>query len=225
MIRPDYLNTARASFKQWLESSRDARPEADNATTQQNAKEAEKKAIAYVIGEQQKRGVLPLTSGEFERPIFYAGFFEALDGVDMQFADWTMFRTGLPTNRRLIEMGLPAGREVGVAKDKSVYRDLEAVDLNHPLKKEDGHYDVVICVGTLTKGHVGAQVLDEFCRVTSQGGLIVATVHDEIWKSHGYEAKVEALSADGRVETVSADEFGIIEGASEGGRMIVLRRQ
>ncbi|GIZ37376.1 hypothetical protein CKM354_000082400 [Cercospora kikuchii] len=112
-----------------------------------------------------------------------------------------------------------------VAREKDFYRKLSTADLNEPLLIVDGTYDIVMCVGTLTKGHVGPKVLSEFVRVVKPaGGLVVATVHDEIWESGGYKAEVENLQSAGAVEVRGTDEFGIIEGQSKGGRMVVLRR-
>lgn len=111
-----------------------------------------------------------------------------------------------------------------VARKKGIYGDLETADLTKPINRTDGSYDVVTCVGTLTKGHVGPAVLNEFVRVTAKGGLVVGTVHDEIWESHGYKSVVEGLARAGEVDVVSTDEFGILRETSEGGRMVVLRK-
>ncbi|KAF2208153.1 hypothetical protein CERZMDRAFT_49657 [Cercospora zeae-maydis SCOH1-5] len=113
-----------------------------------------------------------------------------------------------------------------VARDKDLYRKLSTADLNEPLLIVDGTYDVVMCVGTLTKGHVGPKVFSELVRVVRPGGgLIVATVHDEIWESGGYKAEVEHLESGGAVKILSTNEFGLIEGQGKGGRMVVLRRE
>ena len=50
-------------------------------------------------------------------------------------------------------------------------------------------------------------------------------MHEEIWESGGYKAILEQLGESGDVEVLSTDEFGIIEGESKGGRMVVLRRK
>ncbi|KAM3421392.1 hypothetical protein BST61_g1788 [Cercospora zeina] len=113
-----------------------------------------------------------------------------------------------------------------VARDKDLYRKLSTADLNEPLLIVDGTYDIVMCVGTLTKGHVGPKVLSELVRVAKPGGgLIVATVHDEIWESGGYKAEVEQLGSGGAVKMLSTNGFGLIEGQSKGGRMVVLRKE
>lgn len=113
---------------------------------------------------------------------------------------------------------------LAAARNKGVYRELETANLNERIDRPDGSYDVVVCVGTLTKGHVGPGVLAEFARLTVKSGLIVATVHDEVWESGGYKAEVERLQDVGTVQIVSTDEFGILKEASTGGTMVVLKR-
>jgi methionine synthase II (cobalamin-independent) len=98
LIRPKYLNEANAAFKQWIETERDHREAAEDENIKKQAKTAEQKAIKEAITEQVKRGIVPITSGEFERQIFYGGFFEAIDGLEVRFFDLSKFRTDFPTN-------------------------------------------------------------------------------------------------------------------------------
>ena len=114
---------------------------------------------------------------------------------------------------------------LAVARKKNIYRNLETADLSQRLPPRDASYDVVVCVGTLTNGHIGPQLLSEFARVAAKGALIVATVHSEIWGSGGYEAKVGDLRARQVVEVVSTDEFGILKETRKGGKMVVLRKK
>ncbi|KAJ5376252.1 hypothetical protein N7509_013138 [Penicillium cosmopolitanum] len=111
------------------------------------------------------------------------------------------------------------------ARGKGVYRELERANLNEKIAKPDGSYDVVVCVGTLTKGHVGPEVLAELARVATKSGLIVATVHNDIWETGGYKAKIEKLQNDEIVQIISAEEFGILEWKNTGGRMLVVRKR
>lgn len=113
---------------------------------------------------------------------------------------------------------------LALAREKGVYRDLWTVDLNERIEKPDGAYDLVVCVGTLTKGHVGPKVLAEFARLTAKSGWIVATVHNEVWESGGYKGEVERLQDGGSVQIVSIDEFGILDWTTVGGIMVVLRK-
>jgi predicted TPR repeat methyltransferase len=117
-----------------------------------------------------------------------------------------------------------SGGMLEVARGKGVYQSLERADLNEGIPSPDEKYDVVMCVGTLTKGHVGAGVLEEFARLTVKGGLVVATVHDGIWESGGFEGVIGRLQQKGVVKVVSLDSFGILEEESQGGRMVILKK-
>lgn len=114
---------------------------------------------------------------------------------------------------------------LAVARKKGMYQDLETADLTKPINRTDGSYDVVTCVGTLTKGHVGPAVFNEFVRVLAKGGLVAATVHEEIWESGGYKSVVEGLSKAGQTEILSTEPFGILKTEGQGGIMVVLRKQ
>ncbi len=74
---------------------------------------------------------------------------------------------------------------------KELYKKLEKVDLNQPIKVEDNFYDAVMCVGTFTYGHVKPQALDEFIRITKSEGLICFTINEGIYKEYGFDKKIE----------------------------------
>ncbi|KAL2843783.1 S-adenosyl-L-methionine-dependent methyltransferase [Aspergillus pseudodeflectus] len=114
---------------------------------------------------------------------------------------------------------------LSVARSKNIYSSLDVANLNDAILKPDGSYDVVICVGTLTEGHVGPKVLGEFVRVAvAKTGLVVVTVHEKVWESGGFKGEVERLERERIVDVVAVDEFGILEGERKGGWMVVLRR-
>ena len=51
------------------------------------------------------------------------------------------------------------------ARATGAYRSLEPADLTRPLPTPADAYDAVVCVGTLTHGHVGPEALAEFVRI------------------------------------------------------------
>ena len=77
---------------------------------------------------------------------------------------------------------------------QDIYRNLQKVDLNVDLKFRDNTYDVIICVGTFTYGHVKAHALDEFIRITKDKGLICFTINEGIYKEYGFDKKIKELS-------------------------------
>ncbi|KAM6530129.1 hypothetical protein FALCPG4_008251 [Fusarium falciforme] len=96
-----------------------------------------------------------------------------------------------------------------VARRTGIYRSLNVADLSQRLDIPDRSYGVVVCVGTLTQGHVGPSAFDEFVRVAKPGGLIVATVRESVWQRNGYEDKVRALDEGGKV-TLVGDKLEVI---------------
>ncbi|KAJ4328802.1 hypothetical protein N0V84_000812 [Fusarium piperis] len=90
-----------------------------------------------------------------------------------------------------------------VARRAGIYHSLNVVDLSKTLEIPSQSYDVVVCVGTLTQGHVGPGAFDEFARVVKPGGCVVATVRELVWQTNGYEDKVRALEKQGRVKLLS----------------------
>lgn len=100
------------------------------------------KAISWIVSEQTSRGITPITSGEYERDIFYGGFFTALPSFEMISKEASRYRTGLPTMRQLLRMGMK-GRTLPVATrkvthEKSVYLD-DWLQLRDLLPRERWH--------------------------------------------------------------------------------------
>ena len=138
----------------------------------------------------------------------------------------SLAKSDLGRNHKLVIDGIDISEGMlGVAAKTGLYRKLEPADLSKPIALEDGTYDVVACVGTLTKAHVGPHVFPEFIRLARKGGLVVATVLNDIWVDLGYEKEVKALAKDGKVDVVGTEEFGIRKGQEKGGRMVVLKKR
>ncbi|KAI8665405.1 Methyltransf-11 domain-containing protein [Fusarium sp. Ph1] len=85
-----------------------------------------------------------------------------------------------------------------VARRTGIYRSLSVADLSRRLDIPDQSYDVVVCVGTLTQGHVGPGAFDGFVRVVMPGGFIVATALDKEGKAKLVGDKLEVIGTDVR---------------------------
>ena len=70
---------------------------------------------------------------------------------------------------------------------QGIYKKIEKVDLNKTLKFKDSTYDVVMCVGTFTYGHVKPEALDELIRITKSKGLICFTINEGIYEEYGFD--------------------------------------
>ena len=54
---------------------------------------------------------------------------------------------------------------------QDIYKKIGKVDLNKPLKFKANRFDVIMCVGTFTYGHVKPQALNELIRITKNKGF------------------------------------------------------
>ena len=81
---------------------------------------------------------------------------------------------------------------------EDLYKKLDKADLNQPIKSKDNFYDAVMCVGTFTFAHVKANALDEFVRITKNGGLICFTINEGIYKEYGFDKKIMQLKNQGK---------------------------
>ncbi len=88
------------------------------------------------------------------------------------------------------------------AAARGVYRRLIRADLTAPIDLPDACYDAMVSSGTFTCGHVGPEPFDELVRLLRPGGLISFSVHRDIWQPQGFEARLDALVAAGRLELV-----------------------
>jgi len=77
---------------------------------------------------------------------------------------------------------------------QGIYKKIDKIDLNKPLIFKDNMYDVLMCVGTFTYGHVKPKALDEFIRITKNGGLICFTINEGIYEEYGFDKKIKELT-------------------------------
>ena len=113
---------------------------------------------------------------------------------------------------------------LAAAKEKGCYSKLEEADLSQPLKRSDASFGLITCVGTLTQGHVGPGVIEEFSRVAGKGAFIALTIMDSIFETGGYDAMLTKLKEARDLEEIQNEPFGFTEGSSGDGRLLVLRR-
>lgn len=112
-----------------------------------------------------------------------------------------------------------------IARQTGLYRDLSQADLNCPIAKPDNTYDIIVCVGTFTLGHVGPDpALREFVRVTKTGGIVVATILEQIWISGGFQNEVRRMKAEGIVDVRSEDKIDYVKGHGDKAVLLVLEK-
>jgi len=119
-----------------------------------------------------------------EIKIYDAGCGTGLVGVELKKYGFSNFY-GADLSQKLLDL-VPKG----------LYKTLDKIDLNKPINKNDNSYDVVMCVGTFTFGHVKPHALDEFIRITKNSGLICFTINEGIHEEYGFDKKIKQLNND-----------------------------
>jgi len=99
-----------------------------------------------------------------------------------------------------------SGEMIKVARSRDIYRRLIVADLNQPLTLEDNSYDAVVSSGTFTHGHVGPEPLGEIFRLLRAGGLLVCTVHFDLWHNKGFDAVFASLMSRGVIKCIALRE-------------------
>ncbi len=91
---------------------------------------------------------------------------------------------------------------LAMARARGIYRNMIEADLNQPLDLPDNSWDAMICTGTFTHAHVGADCLHELFRILKPGGVFAATVHRDVFEPQGFAKTLTELEKNGVMKTV-----------------------
>ncbi|WP_210328767.1 class I SAM-dependent DNA methyltransferase [Mesorhizobium amorphae] len=110
------------------------------------------------------------------------------------------------------------------ARKTRVYRHVKAnVDLNGPLSDySSAIYDITVCCGVFTLGHVRPDALCELARVTRPSGFIIASTRKSYAQAASFENEVRRLQDAGVLVTAQCLSDGKYV-AEEGAHYWVLR--
>lgn len=94
LLRPDYLQEAKTKH-------------ANKQLSDADLVAAEHKAITHIVKKQEEAGVRSICSGEYDRKVYFGGFFEKLEGFEeVEDAPWEMYRLSAPPIAALKKAGL-----------------------------------------------------------------------------------------------------------------------
>ena len=122
--------------------------------------------------------------------IFDAGCGSGLVGVELKVYGFSNFD------------GSDISKELLNQVPKGLYQNLTQSDLNKPIRIDNNHYDVVMCVGTFTFAHVKAHALDEFVRITKANGLLCFTINEAIYENQGFKKKLDELKNNNKIKEI-----------------------
>ena len=73
-----------------------------------------------------------------------------------------------------------------IAKEKKIYRRLICQSLNDKIKLRTNQFELVVCTGVLTSGHVGPNAIKEMIRVVKPGGYFICSIAQSIFTKNGF---------------------------------------
>lgn len=100
---------------------------------------------------------------------------------------------------------------LALARRKGRYGRLIAADLTQTLPIADATYTGLTSAGTFTHGHVGPEVLHELLRVLMPGAVCALSGNQAFFKTAGFQAVFEALTAGGAISPPLLREERIYE--------------
>jgi len=137
-------------------------------------------------GPKETSEVLAKHQKNKDAKIYDAGCGTGLVGIELKKYGFSNFY-GADLSQKLLDL-VP----------NSLYKKLDKVDLNKTIEENDNFFDVVMCVGTFTFGHVKPPALDEFIRITKNKGLICFTINEGIHEEYGFDKKIDQLRKDNK---------------------------
>ena len=111
-----------------------------------------------------------------------------------------------------------------VALGKNCYKNLYKADLTKKTSIKDNVYDVAICAGLFTHGHLDSSAIDECFRVIKKGGLFVSAIRAQVWEDLGFRVKFSSLEESGKIEFIKFEFKENYTNGSRDGRYVIYRK-
>ena len=90
-----------------------------------------------------------------------------------------------------------------IAKEKKIYRKLICQSLNDKIKLRTNQFELVVCTGVLTSGHVGPSAIKEMIRLVKPGGYFICSIAQSIFIKNGFKKEIENLHGILKVKVIS----------------------
>ena len=112
-----------------------------------------------------------------------------------------------------------------IAKQKKIYSRLIYQSLNETIKLRSNQFELVVCTGVLTSGHVGPNSIQELIRVVKPQGYFVCSIAESIFKKNGFKKEIENLSEIVKVTFISRQFIALPKNKNSAkSRMYILQK-
>ena len=80
-----------------------------------------------------------------------------------------------------------------IARSKKIYKKLMCQSLNEKIDLRSKQFELIICTGVLTSGHVGPSALHELVRILKPQGFFICSIAESVYKKNGFEKEIKNL--------------------------------
>ena len=82
---------------------------------------------------------------------------------------------------------------LAIARSKKIYKKLICQSLNEKIELRSKQFELIICTGVLTSGHVGPSAINELVRLLKPQGFFVCSIAESVYKKNGFEKAIKNL--------------------------------
>ena len=80
-----------------------------------------------------------------------------------------------------------------IARSKKIYKKLMCQSLNEKIELRSKQFELIICTGVLTSGHVGPSAMHELVRLLKPKGFFICSIAESVYKKNGFEKEIKNL--------------------------------
>ena len=92
---------------------------------------------------------------------------------------------------------------LAIAKSKKIYKKIICQSLNEKIELKSKQFELIICTGVLTSGHVGPGALNELVRLLKPKGFFICSIAESVYQKNGFEKKIKNLKNLVSVKSIS----------------------
>ena len=82
---------------------------------------------------------------------------------------------------------------LAIARSKKIYKKLMCQSLNEKIELRSKQFELIICTGVLTSGHVGPSAMHELVRILKPQGFFICSIAESVYKKNGFEKEIKNL--------------------------------
>ena len=92
---------------------------------------------------------------------------------------------------------------LAIARSKKIYKKLMCQSLNEKIELRSKQFELIICTGVLTSGHVGPSAINELVRLLKPQGFFICSIAESVYKKNGFEKEIKNLKKLVSIKSIS----------------------